>query len=344
MALWTDLITPAELTGYARASLEDFEARNGTLARWLPNRFVQDIVARFVAGAAGGLIAAADYRAYDAEPTLGKGDSVKRYTIDLPAVGRNIPISEYQQLRNRNSSDAAMIAAIERTVDIVVRAVVNRVEAVRGTVLVTGKATVSTGAFSVEDDYGRAAGHTLTAGSLWSTGSVDRLAYLQTINDVYRDANGEDAGVMLMSTRVFRALASGDQFQTQLLNGGARNATRDEVLGVVSAAGNPDIVLYDRSYLEGSTKTKVIPDDRILLLPEPVDPNDGEGSQLGATFWGQTLTSMSEEYGLADTDLPGLVVGVHRNEKPPMIAEVVSDAIAWPVLANPNLSLAAKVL
>jgi hypothetical protein len=340
MTLWTDLITPAELTGYARASLEDFEARNGTLARWLPNRFVQDIVARFVAGAAGGLVAAADFRAFDAEPTLGKGLDAKRYTLDLPAIGRNIPVSEYQQLRNRNSSDAAMIASIERTTDLVV----NRIEAVRGTVLQTGKATVNTGTFSVEDDYARAAGHTTTAGSLWSTGSVDRLAYLQTITDLYRDTNGEDAGVMLMSTRVFRALQSGTQFQTQLLNGGARNATQDEVRGIISAAGLPEIVLYDRSYMEGTTKTKVLADDRILLLPAPVDPMDGEGSELGATFWGQTLTSMSDEFELADEDQPGLVVGVYRNEKPPMIAEVISDAIAWPVLANPNLSLAAKVL
>ena len=38
------------------------------------------------------------------------------------------------------------------------------------------------------------------------------------------------------------------------------------------------------------------------------------------------------------------MVGVYRGEKPPMIAEVVGDAIALPVLANANLSLAMKVL
>ena len=53
MGLWTDLITPAELTGYARAALEDYERSKGTLARWLPNDTVPDIVARFVTGAAG---------------------------------------------------------------------------------------------------------------------------------------------------------------------------------------------------------------------------------------------------------------------------------------------------
>ena len=33
-----------------------------------------------------------------------------------------------------------------------------------------------------------------------------------------------------------------------------------------------------------------------------------------------------------------------RNEQPPMIAEVISDAIGMPVLANANLSLKATVL
>ena len=38
MALWTDIIDPETLTGYARASMNAYEARKGTLARWLPNR------------------------------------------------------------------------------------------------------------------------------------------------------------------------------------------------------------------------------------------------------------------------------------------------------------------
>ena len=43
MALWTDVVEPAELTGYARQTLEDYEAQKGSLARWLPNRTVADI-------------------------------------------------------------------------------------------------------------------------------------------------------------------------------------------------------------------------------------------------------------------------------------------------------------
>ena len=53
MALWTDIIEPAELTGYARESLNAYEARKGTLARWLPNREVLSTFVKFVAGSAG---------------------------------------------------------------------------------------------------------------------------------------------------------------------------------------------------------------------------------------------------------------------------------------------------
>lgn len=35
MALWTDIITSVELTGYARESLADMELQRGTLAKYL---------------------------------------------------------------------------------------------------------------------------------------------------------------------------------------------------------------------------------------------------------------------------------------------------------------------
>ena len=49
-------------------------------------------------------------------------------------------------------------------------------------------------------------------------------------------------------------------------------------------------------------------------------------------------------FGLEGDDMPGLVAGVFRGDKPPMAAEVISDAIGMPVLANANLSFVATVL
>lgn len=342
MALWTDIIDPATLTGYARASLADYEANKGTLARWLPNREVADIVVRFVSGSAG-LVDVADFRAYDAEPTIGKGPSGKRTTIELPAVGQNIPVSEYNQLRlrNGNASDAAALAAIQATTDRVARAVSDSVEMLRGVVLQTGKATVSG---FMDDDFGRAGGHSVSAGTAWSTSSADALGMLTTWYDTYVAANGEEPGAILTSTRVLRAMGALTQFATQLAGGGNRPATVADVQATVQAAGLPPIYTYDRRVSVAGSSAKVLSDDRLFFLPAPVDPNDGEGSQLGATFWGQTLTSTDPDYGLADADMPGLVVGVYRGEKPPMIAEVISDAVALPVLANANLSFVADVL
>lgn len=345
MALWTDVIDPATLTGYARASLADYEARKGTLARWLPNRFVPDIVARFVAGQTG-LVEVAKFRAYDAEPEIGKRPSVRRVTLELPALGQNIPVSEYEQLRARGGavSDEMALAAIQNTTDLVVRAVADAIERMRGIVLNTGKATITQDNFAADDDFGRPVGHSYTVSTLWSAASPDPLGDLEAAADLYRDATGDDPGAFVMSTAVFRAMAATDQFKTVLVGGGERPGTADQVRGLVSGAGLPDIVLYDRRVNVAGTNTRVLPNDRVLVLPAPVDPNDGMGSELGATFWGRTLTSTEPGWGIEDVDQPGVVAGVYRNEKPPMGVEVISDAIGLPVLANAEMSVSVEVL
>ncbi len=343
MALWTDIIDPATLTGYARASLADYEQRRGTLARWLPNRTVPSIDVKFLAGSFG-LVDIADFRAYDAEPTIGKAPSGKKVTLELPALGQNIPVSEYNQLRANGArpDEDTVLATIQRTTDVVVRAVADSLERLRGTVLTTGRATVSG---FMDDGFGRAAGNTVTAGALWSVAGTDALADLTAWSDTYRDTNGEEPGAIVMSTRVVRAMAALNQMRTQLASGSTRPATLQDVQDTVAANGLPPIYVYDRRVSVGGAATKVVPDDRVLLLPAPVeDINDWQGTQLGATFWGRTLSSLEGDWDIPEADQPGLVTGVYRGEKPPMIAEVISDAIAMPVLANANLSFAADVL
>jgi hypothetical protein len=309
---------------------------------------VLDTVVRFVQGQTG-LIPIAQFRAYDAEIEIGKGPSGKRITLELPALGQEQTVSEYQQLRARNADDDAILNQIFATTDRVVAAVSDSIERLRGIVLATGKATINSTNFGgradgfwSDDDFGRSAGHTVTAGSAWSTGSVSRLTDLQTWFDVYVAANGVEPGAMLMSTRVLRALGAGNEFQTQLVNGASRPATRAEIEGIIAGAGLPPIYVYDRRVSVGGTATKVIPDDRLLLLPAPVE-TDGE-SELGATFWGETLTATEGGWGIEQGETPGIVAATFRGEKPPLIAEVISDAIALPVLANADLSFSADVL
>jgi hypothetical protein len=347
MILYTDLIDPATLTGYARAALEEYEASKGTLARWLPNRYVEDIIVRFVAGQTG-LIDVAKFRAYDAEPEMGKRKAGKRVTLEIPALGQNIPVTEYEQLRSRagtsNVSDEQALRTVQNTTRVAVRSVADAIERLRGIVIATGKATIDQDNFQSDDDFGRPATHQLTAGSLWTTASVSRLDYLQTITDVYTDTVGAPPGSILVSTRVLRAMAAGDEFMTQLVNGASRPATNQQVADTVQGAGLPPIQVYDRRVSIDGVSTKVLPDDELYLLPAPVDPEDEEGTELGSTIWGRTLTSQDAAWGIEDGEQPGIVVGVYKNQKPPMGLEVISDAIGLPVLANAELSLRAKVL
>ncbi|MEE6273513.1 major capsid protein [Georgenia sp. MJ206] len=338
MRLWTDIIDPATLTGYVRTALEDIERQRGSLARYLPNRLVPDINVRFVAGQAG-LVAEAEFRAYDAPPTRGGKPGGKRTTLELPAIGRSIPITEYEQLRTRNASDEVMLREILNTGRLVAQAVSSRMERLRGTVLSTGVATISE--LGAADSFGRRASHTVTAGSLWSSAtSVSRLADLQAWADLYEETNGVAPGQIVTSRRVLRVLAAGDEFKINLVGGGSRAATVDDVNAIVEGHGLPPIEVLSRRTSGG----RVLPETELLMLPEPVEPDAWEETQLGASFWGQTLSSQEPGWELADDEQPGIVVGAFRSDTIPMIAEAQSDAIAMPVLANADLSLKATVI
>lgn len=345
MTLWTDIIDPADLTGYTRAYLEDYEATQGSLAQFLPNRFVSDISVRFIRGGQG-LQPVADFRAYDAAPKLGKLDEGQRVTIDLPALGQIIPVSEYNQLRAQggaaNISDALALETVQKAARAVARAVVGRIEHLRGVVIDTGKATVPG---FMDDNFGRAGASAFTAAALISVAATDLLGMAQDWIDGYSDRNnGDEPGAVVVSPKGLRNMAKLDQFATGLVGGGSRPATAADARATWEAAGLPQIVVYNRKVNLAGTTSRVLDEDKFYFLPAPVDPNSEEGSPLGATHWGRTLTSTDPAFGIGDTEQPGLVVGAFRNERPPMIAELVSDAIALPTLANPDLAMAVEVL
>jgi hypothetical protein len=335
MPLWTELIEPATLTGYIREALADIEARKNSLARYLPNRDVPSISVRFRKGQAG-LVAEAEFRAFDAEVGIGKGQGGGRVMIELPPIGHSEIISEYDQLVVRDAATEQVLPEALSTTRRVAQAVADRIERLRGIVLSTGRATIPE--IGGADDFGRSVSHTTTASTLWTDTSVSRLADLQAWADIYEDTNGVTPGSIVISRKIMRLLAAGDEFKTTLIGGGERPATVEEVTSQIESHGLPPIEVYSRKTAAGA----VLNPNELLLLPAPVEPDAWEDSELGATFWGQTLTSSSPEFAL-EGDLPGIVAGVYRGHKPPMIAEVVSDAISLPVLANADLSFKATV-
>lgn len=333
--LWTDVIDPATLTGYMRESLANYEARKGSLEEYLHNEHVVDIVVSFDVGAFG-LTPTARFRAYDAEPEYTREEGGKRVTIELPAIGQKIAISEYRALRQRNSSNQAMLNSILKTADQVVRAVSDRMELLRGVVLETGRATVAQSNFTISDDFGRPGNHTVVAGAFWSLAATDRISDLLAWQETYLATNSVKPGRIVMSTPVYSQFRKGTQFQNTVTG---RPMTSGEINSILADEGLPPIVIFDRRVNYEGVLTPVLSPKKVLLLPDPADSD-----ALGATYWGTTLTATDLGWGIADDEQAGIVAGVYRNEQPPVIAEVISDAIGMPVLGNAALSFAAQVL
>src|SRR5699024_11276554 len=79
--------------------------------------------------------------------------------------------------------------------------------------------------------------------------------------------------------------------------------------------------------------------DSTLFAPKGGTALDVESSPLGRTFWGRTKSADLPEFsGVGGESLPGIVAAV-LEEPWPFKQEVIADALAMPVMFNPNLTL-----
>jgi hypothetical protein len=185
----------------------------------------------------------------------------------------------------------------------------------------------------------------VTAATLWSvSATADPLADLTSWSDTYVDDTGDLPGSILMPTGVIRAMAKTKPFALNLVNGGYRQASLDDVNAILAGANLPAIIPFDRRVKKNGSTVRAWPSNKIALLPEPVDPQAWDETALGATFMGQTLSSTDTDWAIDQADQPGVVAGLWKEDKPPRTAEVITDGIGLPVLANADLSFVAQVL
>lgn len=347
--MWTDLIEPVELTGYARAALEDYERQiNGSLSRWLPNQTIPDIVARFEVGGTG-LQPVAEFIGYDTETPLGSLPGAQRVTIELPKLGQKRHVSEYEQLRARgNLTNVVLRPTIERHTESLVFALSDRMEYERGYALENASLLIDdeTG-FRQTGDWGRAAEHEVDAtdggGDYWDQTTADVVENLITWKEQYIATNGFAPGAILTSTRVFTTMMRHPEFGvlTSSLAGAPQIVTAARVNEIMQSFDLPPITVYDRQVNFKGTVTKVLSPEYMFFLPSP--GGTVGGVNLGATYWGTTLEASEPEYNIGDLDRPGIVVGTYRT-RDPIAVWVHAAAIGLAVLGDANLSLRAQVL
>lgn len=339
MLITTDYITPAELTGYARAALADLEVNQFTLSTFLPSRQVDDLQYRFNRGGVG-LAEVATFRSYDAEASIGKRPGTTRVTGDLPPVSRKIRLGEYERLRQRNL-DTAIRNSIFDDTDLMVTAVGARIELARGSALSAASVTINEDGVIATVDFGRRSAHTNVApGTLWSVSAsatpiADMIAWVTT----YAANNGgRRPGAFLTSQKVLSNILRAQEVRNlAAANGTSPSIVSPLVLNTILAAYSlPPIVINDAQVSVDGTATRLIPENNFLMLPA------AGGSDLGGTFWGTTAESLEPEYGIQG-DEPGIVAGSYST-KDPVAVWTKAAGIALPVLANPDLTFQAVVL
>lgn len=336
MYLNTDYIDPAELTGYVRGALADLAVNRFTLSRFLPDQTIADIDYRFTRGGEG-LIEAATFRAYDAPSRFGSRPGTVRVAGELPPVSRQLRLGEYDRLRMLAAGDDAIVNAIFDDAMRMTRSVAARVELARGEALVTGKVTIAEGGVAATADYGRAAGHTVTAGTVWTnTAASTPLTNLVTWCDTVEADTGERPDTFLTSRARIRNMQQNAEI-IAAVSGSAAGRTRvtvTELNDLLISENIPPVEAYDVQVNVAGSATRPIAADKVVLI--------AGGDEMGATLWGRTSESMEADYGIEESDQPGIVAGVYKTPNP-LAFFTNAVGIVLPVLANPDLTFCADV-
>lgn len=339
MEIYSEYITPAELTGYARAALADRPENALQLSSYLPFQQVNDLVYRWNMGSTAGLAEAASFRAYDAEPKFGRRDGISRMTGELPPIGQQYLLGEYDSLRLRNAGDEIRQLLL-RDAARIARAIDTRFEFARAQALVEGKVTLAEDGVQAEVDFNRKASHSVAPATLWSNlSSSTPIDDLQSWRDTYVDSNGQEPGVILTSTRVVNYLVRNAQVRSMVLPVGSTvtQVRRSDMNAILTDFGLPSISIYDARAVDVTgVSRRFIADDRLLYLPSTA-------TELGATLWGTTLEAQEPEYGISAGEHPGLVVGAFKQKETPIRVFTIGSAIGIPLLGNPDMSFVADV-
>lgn len=352
MDMFTEFITPAELTGYARAALADRPENAFTLDQWLGYQSVNDLEFRFSRGG-GGLLEAAEYRAYNAEPGFGSREGISRVSGELPPIGQQYVLTEYDQLRLRANPGQEIRDLLLRDAERIARQIDTRLEFARADALVNGSVTIAERGVYATVDFARSSAHSVAASVAWS--DLDDSAPLDDLQAwvaTYVDTNGAPPAAVMMSTKARNYLLRNEQVIGMAVPLAATGAVGqipvDALNGLLSSFDVPPIVLNDArarrrvtavntAETGQVTSQRFIPEDKILLLPAP------GGNTMGSTMWGTTAEAQEPEYGVGAGELPGLVVGAFKQKETPVHVVTIGSAIAIPILAEPDLSLVADV-
>lgn len=342
MALVLDLVDPQELQGFVRGIQLELERNRFVLQNYLQNRMIDEIEYSVTRGALRDEDSA-EVRAWDTEVGLASRQGLEKMAGELAPIGRKIRLGEEERLRRRMINDgqaAPLLNAIYDDAAKMARAVIVRIERLRGEALEFASITLNENGVQQTVSYGRKAGHTVTAGTAWSTvATATPVADLRSWVQTYIDSNGVAPAFGLTSSAVISDLLRNAEIRGLL---GVTAASPGlvsvaAVESVLNAFGLPPLVPNDENVRVNGAQQRVIGQRKLILMPPADEP-------LGGTFFGTTAEALDlvEARALQQDQAPGLVATVHKYDDP-VSTWTKAAAIAFPVLINPDLTFTATV-
>jgi len=342
----TSFRNAVQLTGTARAAADDQHSQY-LLAQFLPNRdnpglsFDFDVNQLTYADSA-------TFRAFDTEAPFGTTVGGANRSGKLPPISRKLRVSEYDQLVLQQSPDAVG-SRLDQYADRLGRGIEARAELARGQAFETGLVTINENKLVMTVDFGRKAGHTVTAGTLWSNPTAPVPTQLQSWLAAYVATNGFGWGVAVMSLQTLLYLQQNQAIIGAVVGRGASDLptmiSRDQVQAYFTAYGFGRIILSDdtpqkASVSVGGVVTRILSQNKVTFAPEP--GGIAGGGVLGGTDWGIPSEALQSKYGISDADRPGIFAAALDQEDPESL-NVLASAITLPVLENANATFTATV-
>lgn len=343
MELW-DILTPSNLTRFSR---EVPIPQNYNLGGAVPDRVVPSFKARI--RTLTRTISAAKFRSYNAENWIAKRPVVLSIMdLTLPPFGQKLPLLEQEILEQalaNTDPNGDVVAQIYDDAEANVRATAARAELAKGDLLTDGAFTLTDeNGLTLEADFELASSHLpATAGRVSfddtanATPLTDELAWRQLMVD---DGGGEPA-LVYTSRAVVTYLMQNAEYRAAYWGGNAGqqiNLDPQQVNAVRARYALPPIVINDTKIDVDGTSTRVIPEDRFILV--------GDGA---AEFqWGLTAQALEVAAGGVDVaftrrDAPGIFTAAYK-EIEPAARWTSTYACGMPLLLDKTKLISAQVI
>lgn len=344
MQMITDLIDPAEHVGYARDFLQVFADNPFSLKRWFPTNTTDDLEYKIRSGARVD-VDAAEFRAFDTPSTMTGRQGITEKRGNIPPLGRAWPVGEEEMIRLRGvqgGTQQPLIDSIYNDTRNAMRSIAARLAIAHGDVLVDGILTVAENGLQLTADFGMPANHKVTAAIAWTVANAATAVPITNLLAWQELAatDGTALDVALISRAKLSALQVNAEFRAYASSNGTTPArvNQDTINGILDSEGLPRIEVFDEKASIRGVSTRLIPDNYCILLPDPGT------RKLGETMFGVTAEAVAlVEGGFIDArDASGAVAVVMQNAHP-MQTFTVGNALALPLLGDPNVHFAANI-